>query len=429
MTKQIWAGLVLAAALMVPYRTWAALPAVNNTNGASSVLSISAMLNGTLTSTGGLPTQVQAYWGETDGGTTFGGWGHTGSLGTNSVGPVSLAVTNLLPNRKYCYRLYATNSTGGAWASATTNFQTLLSAGPAPIHLGSTAHFTILAGAAITTTGGGMINGDIGASPIAGSGIHLPAAQVNGTIYAVDASGPAGSVTDVPRLTAAKGDLTTAYNEARDRTPVPTGPFLNPGAGNIGGLNLIPGLYKFTGQASITGSDVTLTGGPDDVWIFQIASELIVEAGVNRSVILAGGAQARNVFWQVGTAATIGTFAVFKGTVMADQAITMDTSSSMDGRALSFSAGVVFNGTGGSLPSPGAPSFAAITKTATNSTTVVLSTTPYFLATLQSSPNLSLTNWTTLATSTPVSNLWTFVHASALTGATNRFYRAYVTSY
>src|ERR1035437_8263812 len=134
---------------------------------------------------------------------------------------------------------------------------TLVAAGPAPVNLGSAAHFTILAGAAITTTGGGIINGDVGASPITGSAIHLTQAQVNGTIYAVDATGPAGSVIDAALLLTAKGDLTTAYNDAAGRTPTPSGPFLNPGAGNIGGLNLVPGLYKFTRQASVTGSDLS----------------------------------------------------------------------------------------------------------------------------------------------------------------------------
>jgi hypothetical protein len=300
-------------------------------------------------------------------------------------------------------------------------------AGPAPVNLGSTAHFTILAGAAITTTGGGAINGDVGASPIAGSAIYLTAAQVHGIIYAVDASGPAGSVNDPTRLTAAKSDLTTAYNDAAGRTPVPTGPFLNPGAGNLGGLNLIPGLYKFTGTALITGADVTLTGGPNDVWIFQIASDL--EVGGTIRVLLAGGAQARNIFWQVGTSATIGTFAVFNGTIMADQAITMDTSSTMEGRALAFSAGVTFNANSGSLPAPAAPIFTSITKPSANSLTVVLSTTPYFLLTLQSSPSLSPPNWTTIATNTPSTSPWTFTDNTAVLTSTQRFYRAFITSY
>ncbi len=227
---------------------------------------------------------------------------------------------------------------------------TLTAAGPAPVDLRSTGHFAILAGAAVTTTGGGVINGDVGASPIDGASILIPPVQVNGIIYAVDASGTqAPNVkVDPVLLTAAKGDLTIAYNDAAGRTPVPTGDFLNPQGGNLGGLSLVPGLYKFTGTALITGADVTLTGGPDDVWIFQIAADLQVGSGIN--VILAGGARAKNIFWQVGTSAVIETSSVFKGTILADQSITMKTSSTMEGRALASSAGVTFNGTTGGLP-------------------------------------------------------------------------------
>jgi hypothetical protein len=302
--------------------------------------------------------------------------------------------------------------------------QTLRAAGPAPVDLGSTAHFAILAGAAVTTTGGGVINGDVGASPIAGSAIHLTKAQVNGIIYAVDDTGPAGAVVDPDLLLAAKGDLTKAYIEARDRTPVPMDEFLNPGAGNLGGLNLVPGLYKFTSTASITGANLTLTGGPDDVWIFQVADDL--QVGSTIEVILADGAQARNIFWQVGTSAVIGTFAVFKGTILADQAITMDTSSTMEGRALAFTAGVTFNGNAGELPMPKAPVFTNISATATDSITLDLSTTPYFLLTLQSSPDLFPPTWTTIATNTPVTNLWTFTEPNDLTTVTQRFFRAFI---
>ena len=240
-------------------------------------------------------------------------------------------------------------------------------------------------------------------------------------------AGPAGSVIDAALLLTAKGDLTTAFNDAAGRTPTPSGPFLNPGAGNIGGLNLVPGLYKFTGTALITGSDVTLTGGPDDVWIFQIAADLQVGSMVH--VILAGGAQARNIFWQVGTSATIGTFAVFKGTIIADQAITMNTTSAMDGRALAFTAGVTFNGNVGELPTPKAPVFTSISRTTINSVTVVLNTTPYFLVTLQSSPGVSPPNWTTIATDTPVTSPWTFTNTNVMTTVTQRFYRAFITPY
>lgn len=301
----------------------------------------------------------------------------------------------------------------------------LLAAGPPPVDLGSAARFTILAGAAITTTGGGIINGDVGASPIAGSAILLTQAQVNGTIFAVDNSGPAGSVMAPALLLAAKGDLTTAYNDAAGRTPVPSGDNLNPGAGNIGGFNLVPGLYKFTGTASITGADLTLSGGPEDVWIFQIGADLQVGSGIK--IILAGGARPENIFWQVTTSVSIGTFAVFKGTIMADQGIVMNTSSTMDGRALAFTAGVTFNGDSGSVPLLQAPFFTSITRSDTGTVTLVVDTTPYQLLTLQTSTTLLPGSWKTIASDTPVTRFWTYIHNYRLATGPKRFYRAYIT--
>ncbi len=304
----------------------------------------------------------------------------------------------------------------------------LWAAGQAPLNLGSTAHFTILAGAEVTTTGGGVINGDVGASPIEGAAIHLTQAQVNGTIYAVDATGPAGSVPAASLLLTAKGDLTTAYNEAAGRTPVPSGPFLNPGAGNLGGLNLVPGLYKFTGTALMTGSNLTLTGGPDDVWIFQIASDLQVGSDVH--VILAGGAQPRNIFWQVGSSAVIGTYAVFKGTILADQSIIMNTGSTMDGRALAFSAGVTYNGTGGALPTPEKPAFTQIVRESDGDISLVVRTTAYCPLVLETTTNLLLpASWVVIATDTPVTDSWAFVHPAAGATGPRRFYRATISAY
>ncbi len=356
--NRILGGLVLAAALMVPYRLLAAPPVVDNANGASNVLSISAVLTGTLTSTGGVPTQVYAYWGDTDGGTAFGSWGHTVDLGTNTTGLLSVEVTPLVPNQMYYYRFYATNVDGEAWAPATTNFQTQASSGPLAVDLGESGHFTLLAGSAITSAGGD-IYGDAGVSPAAGSTIGLEPAQMkDGIIYATVAGGPAGSVVDPVMLTAAQNDLTTAYNYAAGLPPG-TGSFLNPGfpPGNIGGMNLVPGVYTFdtSTDALIAGADLTLTGGPDDVWVFQMGRALIVEAGVNRSVILAGGAQADNVFWQVSSSAEIGTYSDFKGTIMADQHIVLDVGSKLEGRALARIAHVVFDGGIAKIPTQAAP--------------------------------------------------------------------------
>jgi hypothetical protein len=222
-----------------------------------------------------------------------------------------------------------------------------------PVNLRSTAGFAVLAGSLVSNVPTSAITGDIGLSPATGGNITgFGPTEVIGTIYTVDASGPAGSVPAASMLTTAKGDLTLAYNDAAGRAPVPSGPFLNPGSGsgNIGGLTLVPGLYKFTSSASITGSDLTLAGNASDVWIFQIASGLTVGNGVH--VVLSGGARAANIFWQVGTSAMLGTTSVFKGTILADQSISLNTGASLEGRALASIAAVTLASNAITQPGP-----------------------------------------------------------------------------
>jgi hypothetical protein len=285
----------------------------------------------------------------------------------------------------------------------------LLAAGAAPVDLKSAAHFTILATSTTTTTGGGIINGDVGLSPVGSQGI--PPDKINGTIYNGDTNGVAAQ---------AQLDLTAAII-ASSPAKLPGG--INAGA-QLGSQTLVAGVYQSpSGSYDITG-DLTLFGGPDDVWVFQMASTLTV--AVSGRVILTGGAQSRNIFWQVGSSATLGTSSVFEGTIMAYASITMNASSTLDGRALAQNGAVTFNGDGGALPTPAAPVFSSISRTRTNAT-VVLNTSPYFLVTLQSSPHLSLPNWTTIATNNPATNLWTFTDTNAMTTVTQRFYRAFIT--
>src|ERR1019366_6268278 len=282
--------------------------------------------------------------------------------------------------------------------------QSLMAAGPAPIDLGSAAHFVILATATVTTTGGGIINGDVGLSPAGSQGI--PPAQINGAIYN---GGPVAAQAQL--------DLNAAIIAASP-AQLPGG--INAGA-ELGGQTLVPGVYQSpSGAYDLTSVDLTLHGGPNDVWVFQMASTLTV--GTGRKVILTGGAQARNIFWQVGSSATLGTSSIFKGTIMAYASITMNASSTMDGRALAQIGAVTFNGDGGSLSIPAAPIFTGIARTTTNAT-VVLNISPYFLVTLQSNPNLSPPSWTTIATNTPVTSPWTFTDTNAKATVTNRFYR------
>jgi hypothetical protein len=223
-----------------------------------------------------------------------------------------------------------------------------------PVVLGQTSHFAILSGYAITNIPASAITGDVGISPAAESFItgfsqtdatgYATSPQVTGSIYAADMADPTPAM-----LTEAKGDLTIAYNDAAGRTPIPTGTFLNPGAGDLSGLDIVPGLYKFTGDAIAT-TDFTLTGGANDVWIFQIATTLIISNGVQ--VTLAGGAKAENIFWKVGTQATLGTTVLFRGTLMADASITMNTGATLNGRALAFTGTIALDQNIITVPTP-----------------------------------------------------------------------------
>ena len=203
-----------------------------------------------------------------------------------------------------------------------------------PVNLGSAGNFTVLSKTGITDVFKTTIDGDVGTSPITGAALLLTCAEVNGIIYTVTDAGPLGEcrVTDATRLTAAVGDMETAYNDAAGRT-LPDA--LNLGAGEIGGLTLTPGLYKWTTDLSIS-KDVTLAGGPDDVFILQVAGTLHEANG--QGVILTGGAQAKNVFWASAGAVTIGTNSHMEGTILGKTMIAMNTKASINGRLLAQTA-------------------------------------------------------------------------------------------
>jgi hypothetical protein len=191
------------------------------------------------------------------------------------------------------------------------------------VNLESAANFAILAGSTITSAGNTIVNGNIGLSPgiaVTGFGPGI----CNGTI----------SVYPDPSIATAKLDLTTAYNDAAGRTdPVLISP-------ELGGTTLTPGLYtSAAGTFAITGI-LTLDGqgDADAVFVFQSATTLVT-AGFS-SIILAGGAQAQNIFWQVGSSATIGNESIFKGTILAMASITVSNGATIDGRALTQVAAV-----------------------------------------------------------------------------------------
>jgi hypothetical protein len=298
--------------------------------------------------------------------------------------------------------------TGLVLAAAILVPHRLRAAGPAAVDLGSAAHFTILATSTTTTTGGGIINGDVGLSPVGSQGI--PAGQINGIIYN---GGPVAAQAQL--------DLNAAVIAASP-AQLPGG--INAGA-ELGGQTLVAGVYASpSGAYGITSVDLTLHGGRNDVWVFQMASTLTV--GVGRSVILTGGAQARNVFWQVGSSATLNTSSVFVGTIMAYASITMEASATLNGRALAQVGAVTFNGANGSLPQPAGPVFTNISRMSADSVTIAVSTPPYFLLTLESSPDLA--HWTPIATNTPATSPWLYTN-NATSTVKQLYYRAFLTAY
>lgn len=204
--------------------------------------------------------------------------------------------------------------------------------GPAPVNLGTAGNFVILAESAITNVPTSAVTGNVGLSPATGAGIGLTCAQVTGTIYAVDAAGPLPcAVTDAVGLTAAIGDKGTAYTDAAGRAP----DYTELGAGNIGGLNLGPATY-FWSSALLIPTNVTLTGGANDVWIFQIAQGLTVSSGVQ--IILAGGALPQNVYWQTFGSVELGTTSQFQGIILSQTSIAVLTGASVNGRLMAGTA-------------------------------------------------------------------------------------------
>jgi hypothetical protein len=206
--------------------------------------------------------------------------------------------------------------------------------GQRPVPLGKAGPFAILTKSGITDVFPSVINGDVGASPITGKAIHLSCSEIQtGTVYSVNAAGPLPCrVTDPSLLTKAVGDMEIAYNNAAGRK---NPNFTNLGAGRIGGLTLVPGLYKWDTGVLIP-SSVTISGGPEAVWIFQIAGTL-TQASATR-VILKGGARAKNIFWQTSGAVAIGTTAHFEGAILAKTKIAMKTGASANGRLLAQTA-------------------------------------------------------------------------------------------
>ena len=185
-----------------------------------------------------------------------------------------------------------------------------------PVPLATAANFAVLAGSTVTNTGASLVSGNLGLSPGTSVTGFPPGTVTNGTQHVADAV-----------AAQAESDVTTAYGNASTR-PCP-GP---PMPGDIGGTVITPGVYCNSTSVGITGT-VTLSGNASSVFIFQIGSTLTTAAG-NSVVLLSGGVLPSNVFWQVGSSATLGTNTTFNGTIMAQDSITVNTGAALYGRAL-----------------------------------------------------------------------------------------------
>jgi len=272
--------------------------------------------------------------------------GYSGKIATFT--PSSLLTEGLVYTANIT--IGAKDLAGNALATSTAiEFTTLSSASNlAVVALGAAGNYVILAKTAINNISTSAITGNIGLSPAATSYVtgfsltnatgYATSAQITGKIFAADMAAP----TPI-NLTTAVENMITAYNDAAGR---PTPKFLELGTGNIGGKTLTAGLYKWTNTVTLP-SDVTISGGANDVWIFQIAGNLILSPAVK--ITLVGGAQAKNIFWQVAGQVTCGTTTHFEGIILSKTGINFQTGASINGRALAQTA-VVLDGNAVTMP-------------------------------------------------------------------------------
>jgi hypothetical protein len=268
------------------------------------------------------------------------------------------------------------------------------------VPLGSDVTYTVLAGSTVTNTGPTVINGNVGVSPgTAVTGFPPGSVTGGGAIHAADGS-----------ASQAQTDLTTAYVNAMGQAATATV------AGDLGGQTLTSGVYKSTSTLGITG---TLTLSGPGFFIFQVAAALTTASG--SKVVLIGGAQAANVFWQVGSSATLGTTSTFAGTILAQASVTLNTGAVMDGRALARTGAVTLDDNTAVDPGPpvtGAPPALSVTcpngsapvGVAYNSSIVATGgTSPYTYAIIGSlPPGLILDTSSGAITGTPTGGATTF---------------------
>jgi len=206
-------------------------------------------------------------------------------------------------------------------------------AGPPIVNLGLAGNYVILTKAGVTNVSTSAITGDIGTSPITGASITgLACVEVTGNIHTVDATGPAPCSAVDATLTTAISNMEAAYTDAAGRATT-SAAFLNVDAGTIAvGRVFVPGVYTWGSNVTIPTGGITISGNVNDVWIFQISGTLTVNSGA--IVTLTGGAQAKNIFWQVAGQTTLNSTSDFKGIILDQTAVVMKAGAKLTGRAL-----------------------------------------------------------------------------------------------
>jgi hypothetical protein len=232
--------------------------------------------------------------------------------------------------------IYLTGCTDLGLVGAKGMYGAGLSQGPVP--LGAAGEYVILAETGVSTVPTSKITGNVGLSPISrtaltgfsetmdSSNVFSTSTQVTGKLYAADYTNPTPS-----NLTTAINNMRTAYTTAAGMPAKVT----ELGAGNIGGMTLAPGIYKW-GTGLTIPTNVTLAGGSNDTWIFQIAQTLDLAAAT--TVVLSGGASANNIVWQVAGIVTLNTTSQMEGTILAQTKIDMLSGAAIDGRLYAQSA-------------------------------------------------------------------------------------------
>lgn len=261
----------------------------------------------------------------------------TGSTVTVGTSPIVVQTSGATSNDFTSPVVYTVSAADASTAAYTVTVTS--GSGPVPIDLATAGNFAILTKTGISTTAGSAIVGDMGVSPAATSYItgfgaltagatYETSSLVTGKIYAADMIPPTPAY-----MTTAVADMEIAYNAAAGRA-AGVGANLNLGAGTLAGQTLAPGTYTWGGDVTIT-TDLTLNGGVNDVWIFQIGNKLDLNSN---HILLTGGAQAKNIFWQVAGSVTLGTNSHFEGIILAKTNIAVLTGASANARLLAQTA-------------------------------------------------------------------------------------------